>query len=368
MRPKGHGCRVFPAREQTLERSAALGAPPGSRGPWCCERRPGTGRRPTGGSAREARPPTPLSPRRGRSPNVPEVSAASRRGARFRRTPSLTQPPPPGRGRTQHACAAGSPSPCGQHAGPSVEPRPRMQRAAGAAARGTPGRAVRGGASPPLTWPASGALRVQWERRPGGSAPRHRTSVPGHGRRRCRVIELSASRLQPTAVLNLPRAGGGAAAAAGEEQQHQKAGGRRAGHMASILLRSCRGRGPARLPPPRAAAPRGKRPALGRRRGAGAGAVLGGPGRASGPAPRHPQVRATPRWVDRSTRTQPGAGVTPGGALRGLARPPRPGRPVAGGGERPGRGCPRGPRVTHSRRDLSRPAAGRCVGSGVGKV
>lgn len=117
----------------------------------------GPGRRPTGGSAREARPPTPLSPRRGRSSNVPEVSAASRCGSPSRRTPSLTQPPPPGRGRAQHACAAGSPSPCSRHAGPSVEPRPRMQRAAGAAARGTPGRAVRGGAGPPLTWPAPGA-------------------------------------------------------------------------------------------------------------------------------------------------------------------------------------------------------------------
>lgn len=214
----------------------------------------------------------------------------------------------------------------------------------------------------------AGRLRVQCERRPGRPAPRYRTSAPGHGRRRCRVLELSARHLQPTAVLILPLAGGGAAAAAGEEQQHQKAGGRRAGHMASILLRSCRGRGPARLPPPRAAAPRGKRPALGRRRGAGAGAVLGGPGRASGPAPRCPQVRATPRWVDRGTRTEPGAGVTPGGALRGLARPPHPGRTVAGGGERPGRDFPRGPRVTHPRRDLSRSAAGRCFGSGVGKV
>ncbi|XP_039694255.1 mitochondrial proton/calcium exchanger protein isoform X3 [Pteropus medius] len=99
---------------------------------------------------------------------------------------------------------------------------------------------------------------------PSRPAPRRRTSVPGHGSRRCRVLELSACRREPTAALNRPcgRAEAppgrpGAAAAAEEDAAAGDGAAAAAGHMASILLRSCCGRGPARLPPPRAAARRG---------------------------------------------------------------------------------------------------------------
>ncbi|XP_005208353.1 mitochondrial proton/calcium exchanger protein isoform X3 [Bos indicus] len=81
--------------------------------------------------------------------------------------------------------------------------------------------------------------------------------MPGHGCCRRRVLELSARRLPPTAALNHPQAGRGPTRSRRRHRSRRRPGGRRAGHMASILLRSCRGRGPARLPPPRSAAPRG---------------------------------------------------------------------------------------------------------------
>lgn len=139
-------------------------------------------------------------------------------------------------GRAHHACAAGSPRLCGPHAGPGGAPRPRMQRAGGGSRRGarrdgqSAAARARPSPGPPLTWPAPGARGAQWERRPGRPAPRHRMSAPGHGRCRCRVLELSARRPQPTAALNRLRAGRGAtgrrgaAAAAEEEQQPQETG------------------------------------------------------------------------------------------------------------------------------------------------
>ncbi|XP_061277030.1 mitochondrial proton/calcium exchanger protein isoform X3 [Bos javanicus] len=81
--------------------------------------------------------------------------------------------------------------------------------------------------------------------------------MPGHGCCRRRVLELSARRLPPTAALNHPQAGRGPTRSRRRHRSRRRPGGRRAGHMASILLRSCRGRGPSRLPPPRSAAPRG---------------------------------------------------------------------------------------------------------------
>ncbi|EDL37435.1 leucine zipper-EF-hand containing transmembrane protein 1, isoform CRA_b, partial [Mus musculus] len=85
-----------------------------------------------------------------------------------------------------------------------------------------------------------------------------RTFVPGHGRCGCRVLELSACcRSQP--LPSTVRAGW--AQAPGRPRSAEEAEAaierRRGGRMASILLRSCRGRGPARLAPPRAASPRG---------------------------------------------------------------------------------------------------------------
>ncbi|KAK2495948.1 hypothetical protein MC885_004653 [Smutsia gigantea] len=93
-----------------------------------------------------------------------------------------------------------------------------------------------------------------------GPAPRRPTPVAGQGRCRCRVLELCASRPEPAAALSSPRGGAEAPPGRrGEERAAAKetgASGRRGWHMASILLRSCRGPGPARLPPPRAAARR----------------------------------------------------------------------------------------------------------------
>lgn len=63
---------------------------------------------------------------------------------------------------------------------------------------------------------------------PGRPAPRRRTSVPGHGRRRCRLLELSARRREPTAALNRPR--GRAEAPPGRRgasEEEAPAGGRR---------------------------------------------------------------------------------------------------------------------------------------------
>lgn len=94
---------------------------------------------------------------------------------------------------------------------------------------------------------------------PACPALRLRTSVPGHGRCGCRVLELSAfyrSQPLPSAVCT------GWAQALGRRRSAEEAeaaiGRRRSGRMASILLRSCRGRGPACLAPPRASSPRGK--------------------------------------------------------------------------------------------------------------
>lgn len=95
---------------------------------------------------------------------------------------------------------------------------------------------------------------------PACPALRLRTSVPRHGRCGCRVLELSAccgSQPLPSTVRT------GWAQTPGRRRSAEKAeaatGRRRGGRMASILLRSCRGRRPARLAPPRAASPRGKR-------------------------------------------------------------------------------------------------------------
>lgn len=115
-------------------------------------------------------------------------------------------------------------------------------------------------AGSPLTWPGR-VPQGQWERcRPACPALRLRTSVPGHGRCGCRVLELIACcRSQP--LLSTVRTGW--AQALGRRRSAEEAeaaiGHRRGGRMASILLRSCRGRRPARLAPPRAASPRGKR-------------------------------------------------------------------------------------------------------------
>lgn len=107
---------------------------------------------------------------------------------------------------------------------------------------------------------------------PASPAPRLRTSVPGHGRCRYWVLELSAGcRSQPlrsTVRAGRPQAAGRGRAA---EEAETAIGRRRGGRMASILLRSCRGRGPASLAPPRATSPRGKWPPS-------TGPVVGGQG------------------------------------------------------------------------------------------
>lgn len=193
----------------------------------------------------------------------------------------------------------------GQPAGEAERPAQNAARRRGSRPRGTPGPAVRCSVGPPLSWPAPSARGAQWERRPGRPAPRRRTSMPGHGCCRRRVLELSARRLPPTAALNHPQAGRGPTRSRRRHRSRRRPGGRRAGHMASILLRSCRGRGPARLPPPRSAAPRGKRPALGRRRGAGAWGR--GPGWAGRGRPRGRPPPQTGRVAGLGPSPEPGS-------------------------------------------------------------
>ncbi|XP_045737585.1 mitochondrial proton/calcium exchanger protein isoform X3 [Mirounga angustirostris] len=85
--------------------------------------------------------------------------------------------------------------------------------------------------------------------------------------------------------------------------------------MASILLRSCRGRGPTRLPPPRAAAPRGSlgaRACLGCASTVGLISHLNMPFRCCTPAhPVHLSFRTDPRgyWTPRPERVCSAAGV-----------------------------------------------------------
>ncbi|XP_034861354.1 mitochondrial proton/calcium exchanger protein isoform X2 [Mirounga leonina] len=100
--------------------------------------------------------------------------------------------------------------------------------------------------------------------------------------------------------------------------------------MASILLRSCRGRGPTRLPPPRAAAPRGSlgaRACLGCASTVGLISHLNMPFRCCTPAhPVHLSFRTDPRgyWTPRPERVCSAAGVpwAPASASLVVPRPP----------------------------------------------
>lgn len=153
-------------------RGAGAGAQRG--GPREARSRGGRGRRGGTLGCAPAAAPKPGAPRRRGRPQRGGAPAA--RGLRTRRDPARWPPELPPRMRGGAA-------------------RPRMRRgAAQNAARGA-GRGAR--RDRPLR-AGGGRPRGPMGAAPGRPAPRRRTSVPGYGRRRCRVLELSARRRQPT--------------------------------------------------------------------------------------------------------------------------------------------------------------------------
>lgn len=101
--------------------------------------------------------------------------------------------------------------------------------------RGTPGPVVGRGARRDLPHLVGGGRpRGPMGAEPGRPAPRRRTSGPGYGRRRCRVLELSVRRRELTAALNRPRgraeAPPGRRGAAAVAEEEASAGGWSGGH------------------------------------------------------------------------------------------------------------------------------------------
>lgn len=133
-------------------------------------------------------------------------------------------------GPSTHAPPASSAWVVGTRRGKGPECSAPQRWAAGHAGTGSRPRGTPGPPSPGRRRAPRGPMGAAT----GRPAPRRRTSVPGHGSRRCRVLELSACHREPTAALNCPcgRAEAppgrpGAAAAAEEEASAGGPSGRR---------------------------------------------------------------------------------------------------------------------------------------------
>lgn len=175
----------------------------------------------------QGRPLAPLSPRRGRLPRVgaaPEHTATplpAARPPRMRPSSLRRRGPQAGRWRGENQNAA--------------------RRAAGHAGSGSQPRGTPGPPSPSRRRAPRGPMGAA----PGRPAPCRRMSVPGHGRRQCRVLELRSCGQEPTAALRRPRGRAevplgqrGAAAAAAEEEAAGGLGGRTHGvHFTEELPR-----------------------------------------------------------------------------------------------------------------------------------
>lgn len=196
----------------------------------------GAGQAGTTGGGRGVR-----SPRRACRPGPGPLGAARagpERGRGGPQTSAAASGPEPPRGRLRRVAAAPDPTPPlaarrrGDAEGPATHAPPAasarsVRKQGGGAARTRMQRAT--GASrgarrdlPHLV--GGGRPRGPMGAEPGRPAPRRRTSGPGYGRRRCRVLELSVRRRELTAALKRPRGRAeappgvrGAAAAAEEE-------------------------------------------------------------------------------------------------------------------------------------------------------
>lgn len=195
------------------ERRQAAGAACRTRGPLgaaCAGPERSQGRPHTRAAAGASQPTAGPLPRVGAAPDPTTTLLPAARPPRMRPSSLRMHRPQAGRWRGENQNAA--------------------RRAAGHVGSGSQPQGTLGPPSPSRRRAPRGPMGTA----PGRPALCRRMSVPGHGRRRCRVLELSPCGREPTVALSRPRGRAevppgqrGAAAAAAEEAAAGDRGGRR---------------------------------------------------------------------------------------------------------------------------------------------